>query len=403
MRCHFVNIYWHPDPTGTGKLLHELARDLRGAGHSVAAITSVAHYGSTEQRPEGSGLIRVEVVDGVELRRTSVWVPKRVTLLSRLVNYLSYSALVIPAGLRGHRPDVVVATWPLLVGVPAWLLARLRGARFVLNVQDVIPHGLLKNPLVAFGHFFVEKLLLKLADRVVVLSQPMADLLEERGCARRKLRVAPNWIDLDEIRPRARDEAMRAELGVAGEDFLILSSGNIGQLGGLDCVLDAMALVKDEPRFKLVICGHGNARARLEQRAKDEGLSSVIFRDTVERDRFPALLAAADLCLVARDGRFAGHNVPSRAYSFLAAGRPILAVLHPKNETSRVATSEGCGWHAPQDDPETLATRLREIVTGPREELARRGAIGRAFVEREHARPVLTARWAEILVEAAEA
>jgi colanic acid biosynthesis glycosyl transferase WcaI len=403
VRTFFVNIYWHPDPTGTGKLLHELARDLRASGRSVAAITSVPHYGSREERSEGSGLIRTQDVDGVELRRTSVWVPKKVTLLSRLVNYFSFSALVIPAGLRGARPDVVVATWPLLAGIPAWLLARLRGARFVLNVQDVIPHGLLKNPIAAFGHFTVEKLLLKLADRVVVLSQPMADLLEERGCARRKLRIAPNWIDVDEIRPRVRDEGMRHRLGVGEEDFLILSSGNIGQLGGLDCVLDAMALVKDEPRIKLVVCGHGNARARLEQRARNEGLSSVIFRDTEPRDRFPALLAAADLCLVARDGRFAGHNVPSRAYSFLAAGRPLLAVLHPMNETSRVATVEGCGWHAPQDDPEALARRLREIVACPPQELARRGATGRAFVEREHARPVLTARWAGILEEAAEA
>lgn len=403
MRTSFVNIYWHPDPTGTGKLLHELARDLRSGGQSVAAITSVPHYGSQDEKPSGSGLIRVEDVDGVELRRTSVWVPRKVTLLSRLVNYFSFSALVLPAGMRGPRPDVVVATWPLLAGLPAWLLARLRGASFVLNVQDVIPHGLLGNPIAAFGHFAVEKLLLKLADRVVVLSQPMADLLEDRGCAHDKLRIAPNWIDVDEIRPRVRDEAMRRDLGVAEEDFLILSSGNIGQLGGLDCVLDAMALIQDQPRIKLVVCGHGNARARLEQRAKDEGLSSVIFRDTVPRDQFPALLAAADICLVARDGRFAGHNVPSRAYSFLAAGRPLLAVLHPKNETSRVATQEGCGWHAPQDDPQELAKRLREIVQHPREELAKRGAIGRAFVEREHSRQVLTARWAAILEEAAQA
>jgi len=403
MRTHFVNIYWHPDPTGTGKLLHELARDLRGTSHSVTAITSVPHYGSNEKRPKGSGLIRTEDVDGVELRRTSVWIPKKVTLLSRLVNYFSFSALVVPAGLRGPRPDVVVATWPLLAGLPAWLLARLRGASFVLNVQDVIPHGLLKNPVVAFGHFGVEKLLLELADRVVVLSQPMADLLEERGCARKKLRIAPNWIDVDEIRPQERDERMRQELGAAPDDFLILSSGNIGQLGGLDCVLDAMALVKDQPRLKLVICGHGNARARLEERARSENLSNVSFRDTVPRARFPELLSAADLCLVARDGRFAGHNVPSRAYSFLAAGRPILSVLHPENEISRVATAEGCGWHAPQDEPETLATRLREIANGSRDELLKRGAIGRAFVEREHARPLLTARWADILEEAAQA
>ena len=401
MRALFVNIYWHPDPTGTGKLLHELARDLKEAGHQVAAVTSRPHYGSSDEAGGRKGLVDTVVVDGVELRRTAVWIPKKVTILSRLVNYLSYAALVIPAGMKGPRPEVVVATWPLVAGLPAWALAKLRGASFVLNVQDVVPHGLLTNKLVAFAHFLVEKILLKLADRVVVLSQPMADLLEQRGCRRDKLRVAPNWIDVDEIQPLPAHEGLRAQLGAGPEDFLVLSSGNIGQLGGLDCVLDAMALLKDEPRVRLAIVGHGNARARLEQRASDEGLANVGFVDTVPRDHFPHLLAAADLCLVARDGRFAGHNVPSRAYSFLAAGRPILAVLHPKNEISRVATEEGCGWHARQDDAGGLANRLREIAALPKAELERRGAVGRAFVERCHARPVLTARWAEVLEEAA--
>ena len=80
-----------------------------------------------------------------------------------------------------------------------------------------------------------------------------------------------------------------------------------------DCVLDAMALLKDETKLKLVICGHGNYRATLEQRVQEEGIPGVIFQDTVPRERFPNLLAAADLCLVARDGRFAGHNVPYQA------------------------------------------------------------------------------------------
>jgi colanic acid biosynthesis glycosyl transferase WcaI len=401
VRVLFVNIYWHPDPTGTGKLLHELACDLADRGHEVAVVTSVPHYGSSPApERERRRLVHAERLGGVELRRTAVWVPRRVTLASRVVNYLSFAMLVVPAGFRLPRPDVIVATWPLLAGLPAWLLARMRGARFVLNVQDVVPAGLLGNPIAAVGHALVERLLLKLADRLVVLSEPMARLLEQRGAAAGKLRAVPNWIDLDEIRPRPRDEAVRERLGVSADDLLVLSSGNVGQLGGLDCVLEAFALLRDAPRLKLRVVGHGNARDRLERRARELGLAQVEFRDTVPRDRFPSLLAAADLCLVARDGRFAGHNVPSRAQAFQAAARPILAVLHPDNEVSRVVLREECGLWAPQDEPETLAALLRSALEMPRAELERLGRNGRRHVEREHGREPLTARWEAVLAEA---
>ena len=44
MRILIVNIYFHPDPTGTGLVITELARDLAAQGHNVTVITSVPHY-----------------------------------------------------------------------------------------------------------------------------------------------------------------------------------------------------------------------------------------------------------------------------------------------------------------------------------------------------------------------
>jgi len=53
MKLLILNIYFHPDPTGTGLVMTELARDLVAQGHEVTVITSVPHYGGIRRAIDG--------------------------------------------------------------------------------------------------------------------------------------------------------------------------------------------------------------------------------------------------------------------------------------------------------------------------------------------------------------
>src|ERR1051326_8227973 len=124
MKLLILKIYFHPDPTGTGLVITELARDLVSQGHEVTVITSVPHYGSVSRgaRSEGAGdrssdagrerrgtwqwaprLWREESLDGVRVIRTAVYVPRRPTLWTRVLNYLTFCVLATVAGLRCGR------------------------------------------------------------------------------------------------------------------------------------------------------------------------------------------------------------------------------------------------------------------------------------------------------------
>src|SRR5712691_2992614 len=147
MRILIVNIYFHPDPTGTGLVITELARALAAQDHRVTVITSVPHYGGVIPHP--SSLIpfpsslrawHEEIMDGIRVIRTAVYVPRRKTFWARVLNYATFSTLAMVAGFRSGEQDLILCTSPpLLLGASIGSFSWLRGVPFVFNVQDIYP------------------------------------------------------------------------------------------------------------------------------------------------------------------------------------------------------------------------------------------------------------------------
>ena len=57
--------------------------------------------------------------------------------------------------------------------------------------------------------------------------------------------------------------------------------------------------------------------------------------------------------------------VPSKLYSILAAGRPVLAVTASNSDTARTVVEAGCGLAADPDDPAAVAAAIRRLRSDP--------------------------------------
>src|SRR5437870_1856370 len=117
MRILIVNIYFHPDPTGTGWVITELARDLAAQGHDVTVITSVPHYGlppdvRRSHRGSPRTLWHEERMEGIRIIRTAVYVPRLRTFWTRILNYGTFSVLATVVGLRSGAQDVILCMSP---------------------------------------------------------------------------------------------------------------------------------------------------------------------------------------------------------------------------------------------------------------------------------------------------
>ncbi len=127
-----------------------------------------------------------------------------------------------------------------------------------------------------------------------------------------------------------------------------------------------------------VINGGGAALEPLK--ASAVGLDNLTFVEMQPRERLPEVLAAADLHLVPLKKGLARSSVPSKLYSILAAGRPVLASVDAGTEVAETVQAAGAGVSVPPEDPDAFCEALTALIDDPdrRREL---GRSGRAFVE----------------------
>jgi colanic acid biosynthesis glycosyl transferase WcaI len=247
--------------------------------------------------------------------------------------------------------------------------------------------GLLTGARAIAAASLLERTSYRRSDAVTVLSDELADNIRTKITAglsgaradreAAKVRVIPNFVDTAWIAPGPTRNGYRDEYGL-GDRTVVMYAGNVGLSQSLDLVLGAAAAMVDDPDVVFVINGGGAARPDLERRA--EGLANVVFVDMQPKARLPEVLAAADLHVVPLKRGLAWSSVPSKLYSILAAGRPILASVDDGTEVARTIERAGAGRSVPPDDPEAFTGALRAMLAD-RDALAAAGRSGRRFVE----------------------
>jgi colanic acid biosynthesis glycosyl transferase WcaI len=390
-----VTPHFSPDVAPTGEVVTRITEELAVQGHSIEVITSLPWYREHRIEPGYEGkLVRYEDVPWGRIVRVNPFptTDKR-NIARRAASFAGFSIASAALGSRGERVDGVLAlSPPLTLGLSGWAIARRRIAPLVFNVQDVYPDvavelGVLSNPLIVATARRLERLCYARADAVTVLSDDLKENVSTRVEDGEKVRVIPNFVDTEWIAPGPSDNAYRREYGLS-EKFVVMYAGNVGLSQSLDLVLDAAAALAHEKDIVFVINGGGAGKAGLQQRAM--GMSNVVFVDMQPSTRLPEVLAAADLHLVPLKRGLARSSVPSKTYSILAAGRPLIASVDSGSEVARVVERAGAGLAVPPEDPEAFTKAVRALYER-RAELPAMGAGGRAFVE-QWASPAAVAR-----------
>ncbi len=104
-------------------------------------------------------------------------------------------------------------------------------------------------------------------------------------------------------------------------------------------------------------------RAALESAARD--LPNVKFAPFRPVEQIAQVMMAGDLHIVTVKRGLEGVVVPSKLYSILAAGRPVLVVAPAESDAARIVVESGCGVAADPDDPAAVAAAIRELRAQP--------------------------------------
>jgi colanic acid biosynthesis glycosyl transferase WcaI len=403
VRLVVVTPHFAPDVAPTGEVVTRIVKELSEQGHTIEVITSLPWYRDHRIEPGYEGkLVRYEDVPWGRIVRVNPFpTPDKRNIARRAASFAGFSIASSVLGSRGENVDGVLAlSPPLTLGLAGWRIARRRNAPLVFNVQDVYPDvaielGVLTNRGLVSAARRLERLCYARADAVTVLSDDLKDNIAARLDDPTKVRVIPNFVDTEWITPAPHENSYRQQHRLSGK-FVVMYAGNVGLSQSLDLVLDSAAALAHERDIVFVINGGGAGRASLEQRAK--GMSNVVFIDMQPSERLPDVIAAADLHLVPLKRGLARSSVPSKTYSILAAGRPLIASVDSGSEVARVVERAGAGLAVPPEDAEAFTKAIRTLYER-REELPAMGAEGRAFVQ-EWASPAAVAKqYADLFTE----
>jgi glycosyltransferase involved in cell wall biosynthesis len=394
-----VNRFFYPDISATSQMVSDLAFHL-AEKHHVHVVTSRLTYEREPERLPAKERTKQTIIHRVWTSRFG-----RRTLLGRAIDYVTF---YVSASLRLlvllKRGDVVVSmTDPPLLSLPVAVVAGLKGARLVNWLQDLFPEVAGQLDFKRFRKF-LDGPLAWLRDRSlsaaacnVVLGDLMAATLEKKGIATDQIRVIPNWASSDRITPLPRElNPLRRAWGLNGK-FVVGYSGNFGRAHEFASLLSAARDLSRRPEIVFLLIGGGRQRARLEAEAESQNLDNVMFQAYQPRELLSQSLSAADCHIVSLRPSLEGLIVPSKVYSAMAAGRPVIFLGALDGEIPRMmATGLSFGVCLAPDDAAGLVSVIEYMCDSP-EPSAALGENGRELFERQFDQPIALAKWSELM------
>ena len=389
--------HFAPDLAPTGVVMTRIVTELAARGHELHVVTSLPWYRNHAIEPGWGGrLWRTEKTEWGSIIRVHPFPGKsKSNLLRRALGFIAFSYAV---GIRSVHADgfpfkvdgVLAMSPPLTLGLTGWFTKIIRRAPLVFNIQDVFPDaaiqtGAISNKKIIAAAKWLERVSYQRSDAVVLLSRDLRANIANKIDTKfhDRLHVIPNFVDTVAITPQNRMTAYRTELGI-GDQLVVMYAGNVGFSQSLNLVAEAAAKF---PEIAFVINGDGAARKKLQQDCAQ--LANVYFGDYQPIERLSEVLATGDIHLVPLRAGLASVSVPSKSYSILAAGRPMLAAIDPNTEIPNMLRESGAGIAVEPDNAPAFIEALGQLVSN-RELLLEMGARGRNWVE-THASPASVA------------
>ena len=294
----------------TGRVACDLALHLRKSGHKITVITT-----SNTAKTDSAKLLDVIRIEAKQNPETAH-------------DYIKISKMMTKAAKKLPRHDIVISmTDPPLMAINGQKIAKFMRAKHIHWSMDIYPDLLpvMGKSIPSWAYKIAQKSMhraLKKSDAIVPISACMARYMAHLSLPRHKMHIIENWPDKYLLEEDDEPTPL-----LDGRKFRILYAGTIGLAHEFETVLNAAKyLQKTAPDVEFIFTARGRGQKDLDVAAKNMGLTNIRFLPPQPPKKLASLMASGDLHLVTIKRGAAGKLFPSKFYSALAAGRPILYI-----------------------------------------------------------------------------
>jgi glycosyltransferase involved in cell wall biosynthesis len=366
-RVLYIHQYFCTPRGKSGTRSHAQALAMQRAGYEVTMLTSSAQL-QADEIPEGRGVRRRGTIEGVECIVLDIPYTQTMGYAARILSFLKFMFWCCWIVLTEKRPDMIYATsTPLTVGIPAMLGKLFRNIPYGFEVRDLWPAvpvgmGILPEGPIASTLTFAERAIYRRAAFLVAVNEDVAKCMRKTIGRSRPMVIAPNACDTELFGPDKTDEgAFRRAHGLEGK-VVAIHPGAMGPVNGLDSILDAANLLRDERDLRFVIIGEGAEKERLIARVESESLDNVLILDAVAKQDLAGILGSVDIGLMTiAPIPVLQMNCANKFFDFLSSGLPI--VLNYEGWQGKLLAENRCGLSSSQGDENGFVENIRRLAS----------------------------------------
>jgi glycosyltransferase involved in cell wall biosynthesis len=298
---------------------------------------------------------------------------------------------------------LVFNTNPALLPFLGFIIKKLRNQRYLVLVHDLWPELPANTAMIKKGG-----LLYKIIDFLMITSImhasgiiAISDKMKERILykvpeKKNNIYVIHNWADADRLFPVEKIKNRGFEDLELNNKKIVMYSGNLGRYQPLEIMICAANELRDRKDILFLFVGNGGKKLKIQNMAKNINLNNVKFLPFQPLDRLSESLSMADVSLMGIHPENEGVIMPSKLYSLLAVGKPIICVSDPNSEIAHLLYRSGAGLQSSVSDPKELAGKILTMIEDPKKAMEM-GQSGRKYFLEHFERKIITKQWNTIL------
>ncbi len=376
-----------------------LGRELLKLGYNVTIISaSFSHL--FYKLPNARKWITYENVDEIDYFWIKVIKYSNSLDKKRVIKWIQFSLslLFLPFKKISH-PDAIIlspmATMPVL---PTYLISKMMHAKFIFEVKDIWPLGLVELGGYSHYHPFIillrifELFALKKADYIISNFSNYNQYLKEQKINRDSIYI-PNGIYLLEMQKAEPLDNAILEM-IPEKKFIIGYAGTIGLANALEYFLAAAKILEKNQEIAFLIVGDGKEKNNLLKMAK--GMSNIYFIPAIPKRQIQSIIKDFDVCYIGwRAKKLYEFGVAAnKIFDYMYSGKPILHSINSNNDIISIAK---CGISVEAENPQAIADAVLRLYNMSQKQRSEMGENGKKYVLKHHTYEKLALQYKEIL------
>ena len=400
------SIVFSPDGVSTAYLYNDIVLGLVENGFDVVVLTTTPHYNLIEselnKQPISKkifGLYYISNFKGIQVYHIPL--NKYKSTLKRIISFIYWHIASLLFALSLKKINFVLSpSPPISIGFISLLIAKMKGAKAIYNVQEIYPdllinQGNLKSTLIINLLKKLEKFIYNKSDAVITIDNVFYSTILPRFRDSRKLRIIPNFVDTDLYRPLKSQQILPSIFGEDNSKIKILYAGNIGFFQDWEPVLFAAKELLDE-NIEFWIIGEGVQKDFLEKEVQDLNLTNIRIFPYQSRELIPIINNYADIHFIAINQQMEQEGLPSKVYTIMACAKPLVVVTGEKTPLFNFLKGKNCAEIVTSDRNVNFTNSIRKLAYNKelREEM---GINGYNEIIKNYSKKVVVSRYANLL------